>query len=160
MIDLEKTTEEQIIDAINKSKLKEEESIDLIENLYWADWALLKEEYPDKIEEIFDYIKDENLTNIEISKVLKLYNNLDGAYIREFSDIILKFYKRDKLRFIKSLSLESDETINLVYLFRDNDMKVDEDEELIDISKSTSLSQAESDTIETFMKMYKTVCST
>nr|WP_300003575.1 hypothetical protein [Tissierella sp.] len=157
---MEKTTEEQIIDAINKSKLKEEESIDLIENLYWADWALLKEEYPDKIEEIFDYIKDENLTNIEISKVLKLYNNLDGAYIREFSDIILKFYKRDKLRFIKSLSLESDETINLVYLFRDNDMKVDEDEELIDISKSTSLSQAESDTIETFMKMYKTVCST
>ena len=154
------STEEKIIKSINKDDLTIDESIDLIDNLYWADWETLKTKYPNKIQVIFDYIKRDNLSDEEISKVLKLYNNLDGAYIKEFSDIILNLYKADKLRFIKSLNMEKDETINLVYLFRDHDMRIDEDKELIEIAKSDKLSQEEIDTAETFIKMYKTVCST
>lgn len=158
--DLENLLEEQIIKFINKKNITKDESIDLIENLYWADWKFLKSEYPNSIDKIFNYLKNDNFSNEEIAEVLKLYNNPEGAYIDEFSYIILDLYKKDKIKFIKSLNLEKEEAINLVYMFRNHYVKVDEDKELLDIAISNKLSEEEKETAQTFMKMYKNVCST
>ena len=160
VIYLKKPLEEQIIESINKKHLRKDESMELIENLYWADWTLLKTKYPKAIDKIFNYLKNDKLSNEEISAVLKLYNNPEGAYIEEFSHIILNLYKADKTNFIKSLNIEKEEAINLVYMFRNHFAKVDEDKELLDIVASDKLSEEEKDTAETFMKMYKNVCST
>ena len=152
--------EEKIIGLISRDYLTKDESLELIDDLYWADWDILKEKYPNYIENIFDYLKKEKLSNEEISQILKLYNNPHGEYIEEFSNIILDLYRKDKTKFIKSLNMEKEEVINLVYLFRNNVIKLDEDEELFEISKSGELSQEEEDTAEAFIKSYKNVCST
>ena len=152
--------EEKIIKKINMDTLTKEESIELIEDLYWADWDLLNDEYMDEIPKIFSYLKSENHSLEEISGILKLYNNPHGAYVDEFSDIIIELYKRDRLDFIRALNLEKDETSNLVYLFRNNKVVIDEDEELLEIIKSEELSEEEKDTGNFFIKMYENVCNT
>lgn len=156
---MSKSLEEKIIHYINKYNLSIDESLDLIDSLYWADWTLLdsKEEIVSKI---FDYLNRDDLSNEETSKVLKLYNNPHGAYINEFAELILNVYVKDKIRFLKSLNIEKEEAINLVYIFRMNDIKVDEDRELLDKITSSELSQEERDTANDFLKMYKNICNT
>lgn len=155
-----KTIEENIIEIIKKDKLGKDESLELIEELYWADWDLLKEEYPNYIDKIFLYLKKDDLSNKEISQILKLYNNPHGAYIEEFSDIITKLYKKDRVKFIKSLNMEKEESTNLVYLFRNNFIEIDEDPELAKTIESQELSEEEKDTAETLLKLYKHACTT
>lgn len=155
-----KTVEENIIEIIKKDSLSKDESIELIEELYWADWDLLKEKYPNYIDKIFLYLKEEDLSNKEISQILKLYNNPHGAYIEEFSDIIINLYKSDKVKFIKSLNLEKEESANLVYLFRNNFIEIDEDLELAGIIQSEELSEEEKETAELLIRLYEHACST
>ena len=155
-----KTAEENIIKLIEEDSLTKEESLDLIEELYWADWDILREKYPGYIDKIFLYLKKDDLSDKVISQILKLYNNPHGAYIREFSDIIIDLYKKDKLRFIRSLNIEKEESSNLVYLFRNNFIEIDKDLKLAEILKSEDLSKEEKDTGETLLKLYKHACST
>lgn len=153
------SSEEKIIEQINKDILTIEESLELIDEVYWADWDVLKEN-PDHINKIFSYLVNENLSNEEISKILKLYNNPHGAYVNEFSNIIVDLYNRDKAKFIISLNMEKEEAINLVYVFRTHNIKLDEDVELLEIIKSDKLSDDEKDTGEQFIKMYNNICNT
>lgn len=155
-----KSTEQNIIDLINTDTLTTEESLELLDNLYWADWDLLDKEYPDHISKIFSYINKNNHSNEELSQILKLYNNPHGAYVDEFANIIASLYKKDKVKFIQSLNLEKEETINLVYIFRTHEIKLDEDGELHDIIKSEKLTEEERDTAEIFIKMYENICNT
>lgn len=155
-----KTAEENIIELISKDSLTKEESLDLIKELYWADWDILREKYSDYIDKIFLYLKKDNLSDREISQILKLYNNPHGAYIKEFSDIIIELYKKDKLKFIRSLNMEKEESSNLVYLFRNNFIEIDKDLELAEILKSEGLTKEEKDTGEILLKLYKHACST
>ena len=147
-----KTAEENIIELISKDSLTKEESLDLIKELYWADWDILREKYSDYIDKIFLYLKKDNLSDREISQILKLYNNPHGAYIKEFSDIIIELYKKDKLKFIRSLNIEKEESSNLVYLFRNNFIEIDKDLELAEILKSEGLTKEEKDTGEILLK--------
>lgn len=155
-----KTAEENIIELISKDSLTKEESLDLIKELYWADWDILREKYSDYIDKIFLHLKKDNLSDREISQILKLYNNPHGAYIKEFSDIIIELYKKDKLKFIRSLNIEKEESSNLVYLFRNNFIEIDKDLELAEILKSEGLTKEEKDTGEILLKLYKHACST
>ena len=155
-----KTAEENIIELISKDSLTKEESLDLIKELYWADWDILREKYSDYIDKIFLHLKKDNLSDREISQILKLYNNPHGAYIKEFSDIIIELYKKDKLKFIRSLNIEKEESSNLVYLFRNNFIERDKDLELAEILKSEGLTKEEKDTGEILLKLYKHACST
>lgn len=157
---MNKSTEQKIIDLIKKDILTREESLELIDNLYWADWDLLDKEYPNDISKIFSYINNYDHSNEEISQILKLYNNPHGAYIDEFANVIIDLYKKDKTVFIKSLNLEKEEAINLVYIFRNYDIKLDEDQELSDIMESGELSEEEVNTAEKFIKMYENICNT
>lgn len=152
--------EMEIIKKINKDILTKQDSLELIEDLYWADWDLLNEKYPMDIPKIFSYLKNDDHSNEEISGILKLYNNPHGAYVEEFSDIIILIYKRDRVKFIKSLNLEKDETSNLVYLFRNNNVVIDKDQELLDIIQSDELSEDEKDTGNFLITMYDNVCNT
>lgn len=145
---------------MNKDNLTEAENLELIDDLFWADWDLLKEQYPDYIKKIFIYLKRDDFSAKEISHILKLYNNPHGAYINEFSDIILNLYKIDKYKFIKSLNIEREEITNLVYLFRNHFMNIDEDLDLLQMLESRELKEDEKDTVEMFIKSYKNVCST
>lgn len=157
---MNKPTEQVIIDFIKKDVLTMEESLKLIDNLYWADWDFLDKEYSDDISKIFRHINCHSHSNEEISQILKLYNNPHGAYVDEFANIIANLYKKDKVKFIQSLNLEKEEAINLVYIFRTHEIKLDEDEELHDIIKSEKLSEEEKDTAENFIKMYENICNT
>lgn len=157
---MSKSTEQVIIDLIKKDVLTMKESLELIDNLYWADWNFLDREYPNDISKIFSYINNHNHSNEEISQILKLYNNPDGAYVDEFANIIASLYKKDKTKFIQSLNLEKEEAINLVYIFRTHEIKLDEDEQLHDIIKSEKLSEEEKGTAESFIKMYENICNT
>lgn len=161
MLNKDKNTgEENIIELINRDILTKDENLELIEELYWADWDLLKDKYPNYIDKIFLHLKKDNFSNEEISQILKLYNNPHGAYINEFSDIILSLYKKNKTIFIKSLNMEKEETINLVYLFRNHFIEVDEDLELLGIIESDELTEEERATAESLIKAYKHACST
>lgn len=130
-----------------------------LDELYWGDWEDLLEN-PNKSEELFLYIKDYDSRSIEeLSQVLKLYSNPSGAFTIEFADIIARFYKSNKIKFIKALNLVQDEAINLVYVFRNLQIFSDGDEELEEIINKGKLSQEEIDTANTFFQMYKTICS-
>lgn len=157
---MNKSIEKTIIDFLKKYTLNTRESLELIDNLYWADWDLLEMEYPNYISKIFSYLKGKNHSNEEISQILKLYNNPHGAYVEEFANIIANLYNKDKVKFIQSLNLEREEAINLVYIFRTYDIKLDEDRELNDIIKSEKLTEGEKDIAEKFIKMYKNICNT
>ncbi len=155
-----KSLEENILNYMNKSSLSQEESLDLIDNLYWVDWDLLDSKYPEVIEKIFKFLNKDDLSDEEISYILKLYNNPHGAYIDEFGGVILNIYRKDKIRFVKSLNLEKDEAINLVYIFRMNDVKIDEDREFLDAVLSEKLSEEEKETASSLLKMYENICNT
>ncbi len=151
--------EEKIVKDINKQILTKEESLELIDDLYWADWDMINDKYKDSIPKIFNYLKEDHSCE-EISGIIKLYNNPHGAYVDEFSNLIIDIYKRDKLKFIKSLNIEKDETSNLVYLFRNNDVVIDKDEELLEIIQSDKLSEEEKETGDFLLRMYDNVCNT
>lgn len=157
---LNKSLEEKIIELINKDNISKTESLELIDDLYWADWDILTEKYSDGIKKIFNYLKKDDFSIEEISQMIKLYNNPDGAYIDEFSNIILNIYKRNKHQFIQALNIEKEEIVNLVYLFRNHFMNIDEDLDLLQMLESKELTKGEKETVEMFMKSYKNVCST
>lgn len=157
---MSKQTEEKIIDFIKKDVLTKDESLELIDSLYWADWDLINREYQESIDDIFQHLSKEGLSNEEVSLILKLYNNPNGAYVNEFANVIVNLYKKDKTKFIQSLNLEKEESINLVYIFRTHYIKLDEDQELLDIINSGELSEEEIDTAEKFIKMYENICNT
>ncbi len=154
------SSEEKIIGFIEKDNMTKEESLEFLDELYWADWDFLKEKYPNHIEKIFNNLRKDNISNEERSLIIKLYNNPHGAYVDEFSQVILDLYKKDKMKFIQALNMEKDEISNLVYLFRNHNEVVDEDEELLSIIQSDSLSEEEKDTGNFFIKMYENVCNT
>lgn len=156
---MKRSSEDKIIEFIDKDVLSTEESLELIDELYWADWDVL-EENPEHIDKIFRYLNRNEFSNKEISLILKLYNNPHGAYVNEFSNIIVDLYNRDKAKFISSLNLEKEEAINLVYIFRTHDIKLDEDKELLKLIQSEELSEDEQDTAGKFIKQYETVCNT
>lgn len=155
-----KSLERKIIDLINKENLSKEESVELIDELYWADWNILEEEDSEIVEKIFDYLSRDDLSYEETSKLLKLYNNLDGAYIMRFANLILNIYKNHKKKFLKSLNLEKEEAINLVYIFRMNDIKLDEDKAMISLIDSDQLTEEEKNTGKDLLKMYENICNT
>lgn len=154
------SAEDKIIKFIDKDNITKEESLELLEEFYWADWDILNEKYPDHIEKIFNYLRKDNFSNEEIALIIKLYNNPHGAYVDEFSNIILDLYQKDKTKFLKALNMEKEEITNLVYLFRNHDVVIDEDEELLSIIQSVELSEEEKDTGNQFVKMYERVCNT
>lgn len=154
------SSEEKIIGFIEKDNMTKEESLEFLDELYWADWDFLNEKYPNHIEKIFNYLRKDNISNEERSLIIKLYNNPHGAYVDEFSQVILDLYKKDKMKFIQALNMEKDEISNLVYLFRNHNEVVDEDEELLSVIQSESLSEEEKDTGNFFIKMYENVCNT
>lgn len=154
------SSEEKIIGFIEKDNMTQEESLEFLDELYWADWDFLNEKYPNHIEKIFNNLRKDNISNEERSLIIKLYNNPHGAYVDEFSQVILDLYKKDKMKFIQALNMEKDEISNLVYLFRNHNEVVDEDEELLSIIQSDSLSEEEKDTGNFFIKMYENVCNT
>lgn len=155
-----KSLEKSIIDNINRENLSIDESLEFIDDLYWADWNRLEEKYPELIEKIFVYLASEERENREISKILKLYNNPDGSYTDEFAKLILDIYNRNKEKFLKALNLERGEAINLVYIFRMNDVKLDEDQDLINLIDSEILSEEEKETAYNLLKMYENICNT
>lgn len=155
-----KSSETKIIDLINKKNLSKDERIELIDELYWTDWDILKEKDENIVEKIFAYINKENLSDEETSKILRLYNNVDGAHIRRFTELILNIYKTNKKKFLRSLNLEKEEAINIVYIFRMNDVKLGEDTELLNLMESDELSKEEINTAREFLKMYETICKT
>ena len=64
-----------------------------IEELYWVDWNEISRK-PEKLNEIFAYIRDYDSRNIEeLGKILKLYSNPSGEFTIEFAKIVGEIYK-------------------------------------------------------------------
>lgn len=159
MAEEKKTTEEKIIDLIDKETLKEDESLELIEELYWADWDEINKN-PDRVDRIFDFLKREDLTNKEISKMFKLYNNPHGAYVEEFSKLIVDLYYKDRASFIQSLNIEKEEVVYLIYVFRNHLVELDKDKDLEILLESDKLTREEKETGQALLKAYEHACST
>ncbi len=157
---MSKSLEENIISLINKSSISIDESLDLLDSLYWADWDTLDNLDNGIVERILSYLKNDCLSYQEISKILKLYNNPEGAHISRFSNLILNIYKTNKKVFLKALNLEKEEAGNIVYIFRMNAIELDKDRELLDLIDSDDLNQEETDTAKVFLKMYENICNT
>lgn len=157
---MEKSLKNLIIKYINKEELDLKYKVQLLDDLYWTDWDQLKNDPDIQIDKLFDYLQSENLSIEEISKVVNLYNNLDGAYTFEFAEIIANLYKKDTIKFFQGLNLNPDETINLVYVFRMVDVFDDGDIELQKIKEMNKLTAEEISTANTFFNMYDTICNT
>ena len=76
---MNKSPEEKIIEDINNDILSEKESLELIDELYWADWDILGKNQ-ENINNIFRYL-NKDFSNKELSQILKLYNNPHGVYV-------------------------------------------------------------------------------
>ena len=130
-----------------------------IEDLYWEDWDELSKN-KDEIDRIFHYLKDFEAREIdELAHILTLYNNPSGAYTVEFANIIADLYRYSKIKFIKALGIVKDESINLVYVFRNLKVFTDEDEELKEILGIEELSQGDKEVAKDFFQMYKNICA-
>lgn len=151
---------EKIIKLLNISNPSLDERLDLLDELYWADWSVLDEEYPEEVDKIFQYLTSYELGIEEISKLLSLYNNIEGAHTDKFSRIIADYYLKDRLKFFKALNLNKDEAINLVYIFRMLGIFEEEEIEFEEVKSSGELSEEELGTARTFYTMYKTICHT
>lgn len=149
-----------IIDYINKENLSHNEKLQLIEELYWADWGILSSEHPKELKKVFEFLRNSNFNEEEMSLLLKLYSNPEGAYVEEFSFIITKLYKLNKAKFIKALSLNMDEAENIAYLFRNNKLIEDGETELAEILATNELNEDEVILANRFFKTYKNVCNT
>ena len=156
MEEIQKQTEE----LLAKDSLSLDERVKLFDCLYWADWDELDKDYSKKIDSIFSYIKTGNPKEEEIAKILALYNNLDGAHIEEFAKLIAGLYEKDRIKFLRSLNLNKEEAINLVYVFKIIEVFEDGDEEFQEISSLDKLNEEELDTAKGFFNMYKTICNT
>lgn len=150
----------KIIELINIENPSLKDRLILLEELYWANWAELDDNYPDKVEKVFKYLKTSELTVEEISKVLPLYNNIEGAHIDEFSEIIADLYRENRINFIKALNLSIDEAPHLVYIFRTMKIFDDGDKEFDEVKSSEALSEEELEAANTFYSMYKNICNT
>ncbi len=129
-----------------------------VEDLYWADWDELSANR-DELDRIFKYLRDFEARDIdELANILTLYNNPSGAYTVEFAKIIIDFYRHNKIKFIKALNIVKDETMNLVYIFRNFKVFNDEDKELEEILKQDDLTEEEKRTAFDFFQMYKNIC--
>jgi len=130
-----------------------------IEELYWEDWDQLAKDN-EVLEKIFSYLKDFEARDIdELANMLKLYNNPSGAFTLEFANIIVDLYRYSKSKFIKALKIVKDESINLVYVFRNQKVFTDEDEELKEILMMEELSEEDKEVAKDFFQMYKNICT-
>ena len=111
---------DKLISLINKASMSKDDRLELLDELYWTDFRNLESDYPQDLQKIFLFLRKDNFSLEEISLIQKLYSNPEGAYIEEFSSIIINLYKLDKVKFIKALHLNIDEAENLAYLFRNN----------------------------------------
>ena len=149
---------EDLFRKFSEEGMTREEKLYFLDELYWMDWGQLENFL--EVEDVFSYLKSENLSIEEISLILKLYNNPGGDYVKEFSHIISEIYLRDKINFIRGLNLEKDEISNLVYLFRNERVFEDENKELEEILSKDLLNEEEVSTAKIFFKTYEKVCST
>lgn len=147
----------KILEALNKTNPSLEEKVGMLDELYWTDLKALEAEDMDKI---FEYISSDNLELEEMAKVLSLYNNISGSYTEEIGKIIVNYYLNDRIKFFKALSLNSDEAIHLVYIFRSNKVFEDEGKEYKEIESSNQLADEELEVANMFFNMYKTICNT
>lgn len=143
-----------------KENLSKDEKVQLLDDLYWADWAELNKDYKEQIDEVFSYIRRDDLSKEEIAKVLSLYNNLEGIYVTEFADIIKDYYINDKIKFLRSLHLNPEEAINLVYIFKVYDIFEDGMEEFEAIKNLGILDQDELETAHSFFSKFRAICDT
>lgn len=150
---------EKIIELVNKENKSSEDRIELLEELYWADWSKLND-LQVEVTKIFTFLRNTEFNEKEISLIQKLYNNPDGAYIEEFSYIISKLYREDRIRFFKALHLDPDEAENLAYLFRNKRIFEDGTIELEDILDSKELTEDEETTTRAFFRIYENLCKT
>lgn len=151
---------ERIIELINKEDLTKEERLELIDELYWADWSNLSTVYPNNLKKVFEFLRNVEFNEEEISLIIKLYSNPDGAYVEEFSYIIRKLYNEDRIKFMKALHLNIDEGENLAYLFRNDKVFEDGDAELESILAMKKLNEEEEISANAFFRTYKNVCNT
>lgn len=151
---------ERVVELINKDSMSSDDRLELLDELYWADFSKLKSDYPEGINKILLFLREEDFSIEEISLIQKLYANPEGAFVEEFSSIIIDLYKLDKIKFLKGLHLNIDEAENLSYLFRNNKVFQDEDIELQEILATNELTEEEEETANAFFKMYRKVCNT
>jgi len=149
---------EDLFRKFKEESMTKEEKLTFLDELYWVDWDELEKVI--SLESVFAFLESEDLSIEEVSLVLKLYNNPGGDYVKEFSNIIANIYLRDKVEFIRALNLEKDEISNLVYLFRNDRIFENENDELKEILSKGILVEEEEDTAKRFFKTYETVCST
>ena len=148
-----------IKELLSHEKLSDEEKIFLFDELYWVDWQDL-DQSPDLVERALELMREDGLSLEAMSRILPLYNNPEGAHTEEFAQITIDLYKKDPVRFFKALALNSEEAINLVYIFRNFSPFEDGDKELEEIRKKANFSHEEDESAETFFSMYKNVCNT
>ena len=151
---------DKLISLINKTSMSKDDRLELLDELYWADFRNLASDYPQDLQKIFIFLRKDTFSLEEISLIQKLYSNPEGAYIEEFTTIIINLYKLDKVKFIKALHLNIDEAENLAYLFRNNKVFEYEDRELEDLLATKQLTAEEEEAAELFFKMYKKICKT
>lgn len=150
----------KIVKLINMENPSLEDRLQLLDDLYWTNWKELDVNYPEEVEKIFKYLKSGELGIKEMSMVLPLYNNIEGAHTGDFAVIIANFYRNDRIKFIKALNLNIDQAPHLVYIFRAMGIFEDGDQEFDEVKSINRLNEEELETAFTFYRMYKSICNT
>lgn len=151
-----------IYEYVNKKELSSVEEKDFLYRLSMVDWYIIDEEYGEDFSiKILDKIKNTETKDLEnLSNIILLYNNPYGKFTKEFGEVITNLYLKDKIRFIKSLHLVQDETINIVYVFRLEKIFPNDhiDDDLLYFENSPRLTEDEKETARMFFTMYRNIC--
>lgn len=150
----------KIVKLINMENPSLKDRLRLWEDLYWANWTELDDNYPEEVEKVFKYLKSNELGTEEMSMVFPLYSNIEGAHTGDFAVIIASYYRDDRIKFIKALNLNIDQAPHLVYIFRAMGIFEDGNKEFDEVKSTNRLNEAELETAFTFYRMYKTICNT
>ena len=145
---------------LSKKDLSLDEKVQLLDDLYWADWEELDRDYSEQIDALLKHLQTLTLDLREIAKLFNLYNNLEAAHVADFAEIIRNIYIKEKVRFFKALNLNKEEAINLVYVFKLEKVFEDGDKEFNKIVSLNKLNEEELETANTFFNMYRTICNT
>lgn len=132
------------------------ERLSLLEELYWAEYKTsMTTNELDKLKKIL--LSSNSIE--EYAAILKLYSNPEGAFLDFYQEVILSLYVQDPLLFMESVAEYPDESLNVLYIFRNSGFFEDFESEksmLIESVKDEKIK----DNIFFFFKMYENLCQT
>ena len=146
---------EKIMEMLNKNS-NYKERLNLLEELYWTEYG--NSLTANELEKFKELLLSSNTVE-EYAAINKLYSNPEGALLDFYQEVILSLYIKDPLLFIKSVAKFPDDSLNVLYVFRNSGFFENFESERNMLIESSATEESK-DNIISFFKMYENLCQT